>query len=107
MNVSEQLGTHLGYTIFTGVRDLFQNGLWPLGALIFCTSIAARLVGCAVWRGSSAHLLSRTKISRLVAELGRWSDLFAIVFFVPLIDFGGLASSSAGWGATPSWRCQF
>lgn len=110
MNVSEQLGTHVGYTIFTGVRDLFQNGLWPLGALIFCTSIAipfGKIIAlgwcvASVWRGSSAHLLSRTKISRLVAELGRWSktDPFVIVFFVPLVDFGGLASSSAGWGAT-------
>jgi paraquat-inducible protein A len=110
MNVSQQLGTQVGYTIFTGIRDLFQNGLWPLGALVFCTSIAIpfgkilALGWCvlSVWRASQAHLVARTKIFRLVAELGRWSktDPFVIVFFVPLVDFGGLASSSAGWGAT-------
>jgi paraquat-inducible protein A len=110
MNVSQQLGTQVDYTIFTGVRELFQNGLWPLGILIFCTSIAIPLgkilalgwcVLC-VWRASPAHLVARTKIFRLVAELGRWSktDPFVIVFFVPLVDFGGLASSNAGWGAT-------
>ena len=28
------------------------------------------------------------------------NDPFTIVFFVPLLNFGILASSSAGWGAT-------
>jgi paraquat-inducible protein A len=37
-----------------------------------------------------------------VAELGRWSktDPFTIIFVVPLVQFGGLASADAGWGAT-------
>jgi paraquat-inducible protein A len=110
MNVSNQLGNEVSYTIFTGVRDLFENGLWPLGALVFCTSILIpfgkilALGWCvmSVWRHSSARLVAKTKIFRMVAELGRWSktDPFTIVFFVPLVNFGGLASSSAGWGAT-------
>jgi paraquat-inducible protein A len=110
MNVSTQLGARTSYTIFTGVRDLFQAGLWPLGILVFCTSIAIpfgkilALGWCvlSVWRGSNAHLVAKTEIFRLVAELGRWSktDPFTIVFFVPLVNFDGLASSSAGWGAT-------
>ncbi len=110
MNTSMQLGTRHSYTIFTGVRDLFQNGLWPLGALVFCTSIAipfgklCALSWCvlSVRRSSAARLLQKTKIFRLVAELGRWSktDPFTIVFFVPLVHFDGMASSSAGWGAT-------
>lgn len=110
MNISHQLGTPKSYTIFTGVRDLFQSGLWPLGALVFCTSIVIPLgkivaIGwcvLSVWRCSDAHLVRRTMIFRLVAELGRWSktDPFTIVFFVPLVNFGALASASAGWGAT-------
>lgn len=110
MEVSEQLGTQTRYTIFTGVRELFENGLWPLGVLIFCTSILipfGKIVAIgwcvlSVRRGSHAHLAIRTKVFRLVAELGRWSktDPFTIVFFVPLMHFGAFASATAGWGAT-------
>lgn len=110
MSVSTHLGTRMGYTIFTGVRDLFDAGIWPLGVLIFCTSILIPLgkiiaIGwcvLSVRRRSHAHLIAKTKIFRLVAELGRWSktDPFTIVFFVPLVKFGGLASANAGWGAT-------
>lgn len=109
MNVSHRLGEEVGYTIFTGVRALFEQGLWPLGIIVFCTSILIPLgkivaVGWCVlsaWRRSRKRLVAKTKIFRLVAELGRWSktDPFTIVFFVPLIHFGALASASAGWGA--------
>lgn len=110
MNTSMQLGSEQSYTIFTGVRDLFGAGLWPLGCLVFCTSIVipfgkiAALAWCvwSVWTHSTAHLVVKTEIFRLIAELGRWSktDPFTIVFFVPLVHFDGMASSSAGWGAT-------
>lgn len=110
MNVSNHLGTHTSYTIFTGVRDLFQSGIWPLGAIIFCTSILIPLVKIiaigwcilSIRMRSTRHLAAKTKIFRLVAELGRWSktDPFTIVFFVPLVKFDGLASDNAGWGAT-------
>ena len=110
MNVSQQLGSVHDYTIFTGIKDLFKNGLWPLGATIFCTSIlvpAGKIVALAwcvwsVWRRSERHLVAKTKLFRAVAELGRWSktDPLTIVFFVPVMNFRPLASSSAGWGAT-------
>lgn len=110
MEVSMQAGTRMDYTIFTGVSELFQNHLWPLGILIFCTSILIPLVKilavawCAlgVWRGSDRHLIARTKAFRIVAELGRWSktDPFTIVFFVPLMNFGALGSATADFGAT-------
>ena len=110
MNISNQLGSQLNYTIFTGVRDLFKHGLWPLGALIFCTSILipiGKILAIAwcvvsVLRRSAKHLVTKTRIFRIVAELGRWSkaDPFTIVFFVPLMNFGALGSDTAGWGAT-------
>jgi paraquat-inducible protein A len=110
MNISNQLGNQVSYTIFTGVRDLFKNGLWPLGAIVFCTSILIPVgkIGAIGWcvlsvrRSSRKHLVAKTRILRLVAELGRWSktDPFTIVFFVPIINFGAFASASAGWGAT-------
>jgi paraquat-inducible protein A len=110
MEVSRQLGTQTRYTIFTGVRQLFEHGLWPLAAIIFCTSILipfGKIVAIgwcvlSVRHGSHAGLAIRTKVFRLVAELGRWSktDPFTIVFFVPLMHFGAFASATAGWGAT-------
>lgn len=110
MEISYQMGNQVDYTIFTGVRELFDDGVWPLGVLIFCTSILiplGKIIAVAwcvwsVWRGSARHLIAKTKIFRLVAELGRWSktDPFTIVFFVPLMNFGALGSANAGWGAT-------
>lgn len=110
MEISNQLGNRVSYTIFTGVSELFKQGLWPLGVLIFCTSILIPVgkifaIGWCVfsaWRHSHRHLVAKTKIFRVVAELGRWSktDPFTIVFFVPLMHFGALASAHASWGAT-------
>jgi len=109
MNVSDQLGRDVGYTILKGIEDLFDGGQWPLGVLVFCTSLlipVLKILGIAwcilsVWRGSGAHLPAKTKTLRVVAEWGRWSktDPFTIVFFVPLMNFGALASATAGWGA--------
>jgi paraquat-inducible protein A len=117
MNVSNHLGEQVSYTIMTGIRDLFQAGLYPLGALIFCTSIltpAAKIFAIgwcvvSVWRGSRGHLVTKTRVLRVVAEMGRWSktDPFAIVFFVPLIHFGALGSEDAGWGATAFMMMTF
>lgn len=110
MNISNQLGRDVGYTILKGIEDLFDNGLWPLGAVVFCTSflipvlkiLAISWCVLSVWRGSNAHLPAKTKTLRVVAEWGRWSktDPFTIVFVVPLMNFGPLASATAGWGAT-------
>ena len=110
MNVSMQLGEQQSYTIFTGVHELFSAGLWPLGVVIFCTSIlipAGKIVAIgwcvvSVWRRSDRHVKQKTKVFRAVAELGRWSktDPWVIVFFVPLMNFGVLGSQDAGWGAT-------
>jgi paraquat-inducible protein A len=117
MNISDHLGQQVNYTIMTGVKDLFQAGLYPLGVLIFCTSIltpAAKIFALgwcvlSVWRGSRRHLVVKTKVLRIIAEMGRWSktDPFAIVFFVPLIHFGTLGSEDAGWGATAFMMMTF
>ena len=117
MNVSNHLGQQVNYTIMTGVHDLFKSGLYPLGVLIFCTSILTpgvkilALGWCvlSVYRGSRRHLVVKTKVLRVIAEMGRWSktDPFAIVFFVPLVHFGALGSEDAGWGATAFMMMTF
>lgn len=109
MDISSHLGQTTNYTIFSGVSELFADNLWPLGIIIFCTSIlipVGKILAIAwcvlsVYRRSTRHLVAKTRAFRLVAELGRWSktDPFTIVFFVPLVNFGGLASATAGAGA--------
>lgn len=108
MNTNVQLGEEVRYRIIDGVTDLFKAGLWPLGVLIFCTSIAIpllKLIGLSwflvsIRRRSSKALVLRTKLYRLIDEIGRWSnvDVFTLAIFVPMIQFGGLATSSAGVG---------
>jgi paraquat-inducible protein A len=110
MNMSLEIGKPTSYTIFDGVRDLFQAGLAPLGILIFCTSIAiplAKLLGLSwfmlsVRHRSARHLVTKTKLYRLIDEIGRWSnvDPFTIAVIVPLFRFPPLVESQAGIGAT-------
>lgn len=110
MNSSDLLGSDLSYTNFGYVLQLWHLGLWPLGGLTFWTSILnpAFMMAClgwcvlSVWRRSRGRLVLKTRLLRLVAEAGRWSETgpLTIVFFVPLLDFGHLGAESAGWGAT-------
>lgn len=110
MNVAVQMGTPVTHTIFNGIQLLFQAGLWPLGVLIFCTSIAipilkiAGLGWCVAsvhWR-SRRHLVAKTKLYRFITGIGRWSnvDPFTIAVFVPLMQFGSLATADAAPGST-------
>jgi paraquat-inducible protein A len=110
MSVTSQIGRHVSYTIYDGVRDLFQAGLAPLGLLIFCTSIAIpmlKLVGLSwflisIKRRSNRYLVFKTKLYRVIDEIGRWSNIdpFTIAVFVPLMDFPPLITTNAGSGAT-------
>ena len=102
------------------MQELFINGLWLLGVIIFCTSIAIPAVkimgmGWLLWSVVTDAIVSLfvgiiTLLFvidalfpiRFITEIGRWSnvDPFAITVFVPLMTFGTLASSDAGWGST-------
>jgi len=108
MNTNVQLGEVVKYRIIDGITDLFKAGFWPLGVLIFCTSIAIpllKLLGLSwflvsIRRRSTQALVLKTKLYRLIDEIGRWShvDVFTLAIFVPMIQFGGLATASAGIG---------
>lgn len=110
MNTSDLLGTHLAFTNFGYVRQLWHLGLSPLAVLTFWTSIVtpALMIACVGWcvlsveRRSIRQLVLKTQLLRMVARTGRWSETgpLSIVFFVPLIDFGQLGAEAAGWGAT-------
>lgn len=110
MTLSVELGHEVRHRIIDGVFELFKAGLWPLGILIVCTSIAIpfmKLAGMgwfivSILRRSDRHLRTKTFLFRLIDELGRWSnvDVFTIAAFAPLIDFDGLASARPADGAT-------
>jgi len=110
MSTDMQLGNLVPHRIVDGIRELIQAGLWPLGILIFCTSIAIPLLKLAglgwLWfsvrRRSQRHRLGRTRLYRAIDEIGRWSniDIFTIVVFVPVLQFGSLATARAAQGAT-------
>ncbi len=110
MSTDTQLGQLVPHRIVDGIVELYQAGLWPLGILIFSTSIAipflklAGLGWClvSIQRKSSRRLRVKTRLYRLVDEVGRWSntDVFTIAVFLPVLQFGALVSAQAATGCT-------
>ena len=109
MSIQTQLGATKDHTIAAGIEQLVSAGFWPLAIVIFCTSIAIpllKLVGLtwlmwSVHRRSTRALVFKTRLYRTIVEIGRWSnvDVFTIAIFLPLIQFGSLASVRAATGA--------
>jgi paraquat-inducible protein A len=110
MSTVMQLGQQTQHRIIDGIQELFAAGLWPLGILVFTTSIAIpllKLIGLG-WcllstRGRFARRLHRkARLYRFIDEIGRWSymDVFTIAVFVPLMQFDGLVGAKAAPGAT-------
>jgi paraquat-inducible protein A len=96
-------------TIFAGVRELLQLGLWPLAGIVFLASIAVPLVKLsgltwfllAIRRGFTARVMMRTRLYRLIEGIGRWSniDVFMISILAALVQFGNLTRVEAEPGA--------
>jgi paraquat-inducible protein A len=109
MSVQIRLDEVRSHTIASGIEQLFSAGFWPLGVVIFCTSVAIpllKLFGLTwlVWstkRPTARGLVVRTRIYRVIREIGRWSnvDVFTVAIFLPLMQFGSLLSVRAGTGA--------
>ena len=97
MKVSN-LGNVHTYTIYGGLKELANVGLWPLAALVFTASIAIpvfKLLMLAYMlmqtrRHSAHHLLNRTRLYRVLDFIGRWSmvDIFMVSILVALVRFG-------------------
>lgn len=110
MSRTFRLGHFVSHRIIDGVRELAQAGLWPVAILIFCTSIAIPVLklSALAWfvisthRRSQRRLALKTRIYRVIDEIGRWSnvDVFTIAVFVPLIQFQPLAAAAPQTGTT-------
>jgi len=96
-------------TIFSGVRELIESGLWPLAIIVFVASIAVPLVKLtgltwfllAIRRGFTQQVMARTRLYRFIEGIGRWSniDVFMISILTSLVQFGSLTRVEAEPGA--------
>ena len=92
------IGLHpTAYNILQGVIDLAKAGLYGLATLVFCASFTIpflKLAGIgyclfSVLRRSTRRLVLKTRIYKIVEEIGRWSmvDPFVIACFVPVMQY--------------------
>ena len=103
--------TPTSYTVLGGVADLVQSHLTGLAALVFSASFIIPLMKMAglswctisVARHSTRHLVAKTRVYRVIEEIGRWSmvDPLTIACFVPVVRFNGLIYGRAGPAAIP------
>jgi len=99
------------YTVLEGVIDLAKAHLWDLALLVFCASFLIpflKLVGlgwcvASVLRRSNRRLVAKTRVYRVVEEIGRWSmvDPFVIGAFVPVMNYNALIYGRAEAAAVP------
>ena len=105
MAMTIQLTTPAPYTVFGGIVDLANAGLWGLAVLVFTASFAIPLLKLAgmlwllwsVHSGSTRALKLKTRLHHGIHEVGRWSmvDILAIGTFVPLMQFDQIANAQA------------
>lgn len=108
MEIDVRAGTAHTHSILTGVIELFQAGLWPLGIIIFTASVAIPLIklfGIAwiilsSYQHSTARLRLKGKTYRMIVEIGRWShiDVYTVAVFLPLLHLSGLLSVNVAVG---------
>jgi len=99
------------YTVLGGVIDLVRSHLLGLAALVFTASFTIpllKMLGLA-WCASSAlcgscrFLVGKTRVYRVVEEIGRWSmvDPLTIACFVPVLQFNALIDGHAEPAVVP------
>ena len=103
--------TPTSYTVLGGVVDLVRSHLLGLAALVFTASFTIpllKMLGLA-WCATSAmcgsrrFLVGKTRVFRVVEEIGRWSmvDPLTIACFVPVLQFNALIDGHAEAAALP------
>lgn len=88
-------------TIFSGVVELWESGLWAIATIVFIASFLVPLAKLAglTWlivaaRRGARHPRRLTRLYALLDFIGRWSmlDVFLAAFLAGLIQFGLLAT---------------
>jgi paraquat-inducible protein A len=93
-------------TVFGGVVDLWQAGMWPLAIIVVCASLLIpflKIVGLmflTLTEGGPAERRARTRLYVVIAQVGRWSMLDVyVISLVVAVHFGLLAHAEAEIGA--------
>ena len=94
-------------TVFGGVIDLWQAGMWPLAIIVVCASLLIpffKIVGLmflTLTQGRPADRHVRTRLYLFIAQIGRWSmlDVYVISLLVAVLHFGVLAHAQAEIGS--------
>ena len=103
----EYLGQSQTTTIWSGVRELYSSGMFPIAILVFCASIAIpllKLIGLAYlcislkwgWRRQD-----RTQLYQVIDVIGRWAmlDVFLLSIMVAVVKLGQIATVIPGPGS--------
>lgn len=108
MEIDVQAGTSHPHSVVSGIIELFQAGLWPLGIIIFVASVAIPLfklfaiswVLLSSYRHSTSHLRLKSRLCRIIRVIGRWShiDVYTVAVFLPLLHLSGLLSINVANG---------
>jgi len=103
--------TPTSYTVLGGVIDLARSHLLGLATLVFTASFTIpllKMLGLAwcvssAMRGSRRFLVGKTRVYRIVEEIGRWSmvDPLTIACFVPVLQFNALIDGRAEPAVVP------
>jgi len=111
MSSTVQANGTMEHTIFAAMREIFAAGYWVPGLIILFASVLVpflKLVGLSwllwsVHRSSRRHLVLKTRLHRLIHEIGRWShtDPMIVAVTVPLMSFAGIVSVHAGPATLP------
>lgn len=102
------LGSARSDTIYSGVKGLYEDGLWGIALIVLTASILvplfklvslSLLIGAVHWK-STRHRRALTKLYVFVKFIGRWSmlDVFLVAFLAGAVQFGALASVRAAPG---------
>ncbi len=104
-NVLQYIGGRSPHSLFSAVERLLGAHFILLALAVFTTSILIPFVKLAgvlwfvvsVHRRSISHLVFKTRFFRAIDELGRWSamDVFTVVVYLPMVQFGQLANVRA------------
>lgn len=95
---TEMPGNNRTDTIFSGVVELWREGLWAIALVVFVASILIpilKLVGLALLllgarRGAGGDARRLTRLYAALDFIGRWSmlDVFLAAFLAGLVQFG-------------------
>src|SRR5262249_20768536 len=96
-------------TIFSGIVYLWQDGSWPLAAIVFIASIVLpmsqllplSMLLISVQRGETKRTRLRSQVFRGLELIGRWSmlDIFVVAMLAALVRVESLAELRPGPGA--------